>query len=56
LIGRDSAPHLINYILGIGGRDVTFEDVKDIGLALFEERDAHTMDNPIRWVQVRGLS
>ncbi len=55
LIGRESAPHLINYILGIGGRDVTFEDIKSIGSALFLERDAHTIDNPIRWYQVRGL-
>jgi len=56
LIGTDRAPHLINYILGIGGRDVTFEDIKTIGLNLFEERHVESITNPIRWYQVRGLS
>ena len=55
LIGNDGAPHLINYILGIGGRDVTFEDVENIGLSLFEERQVATVLDPIRWHKVRGL-
>ena len=50
-----SGPHIINYILGLGGRDVTFQDIKDIALLSFSERDATTIDNPIRWHQVRGL-
>ncbi len=47
---------MIDYILGLGGRDVTFEHVKDIALRLFEERDMDVVRDPIRWYQVRGLS
>ncbi|OEU45174.1 MAG: hypothetical protein BBJ60_03155 [Desulfobacterales bacterium S7086C20] len=54
LNGRNG-PHLINYILGLGGRDVTFEDIKDIALLSCSERHTTTIDNPIRWYQVRGL-
>lgn len=56
LYGKDGAPHLVNYILGIGGRDVTFEDIKTIGTTLYKEQDAESIKNPIRWYQVRGLS
>jgi pyruvate/2-oxoacid:ferredoxin oxidoreductase alpha subunit len=52
---RHHTPLLTNYIIGLGGRDVTFEEIKDIALNLFEERDAEVMTNPIRWYQVRGL-
>ena len=48
-------PLLIDYILGLGGRDVTFDDVKNIASTLFEERDGGFVSNPIRWYQVRGL-
>jgi pyruvate ferredoxin oxidoreductase alpha subunit len=50
-----SGPHIINYILGLGGRDVTFQDIKDIALLAFTERNSTTIDTPIRWYQVRGL-
>jgi len=53
---RNDNPLLIDYILGLGGRDVTFEHVKDIALRLFEERDMDVVKDPIRWYQVRGLS
>lgn len=52
---RDHNPLLINYILGLGGRDVTFEDVKSIALNLYEERHLDIINNPVRWYQVRGL-
>jgi pyruvate ferredoxin oxidoreductase alpha subunit len=52
---RNGNPLLIDYILGLGGRDVTFEDIKDIALTLFKERDVDFITNPIRWYQVRGL-
>jgi len=53
---KHDSPLLTNYIMGLGGRDVTFEEIKDTALNLFEERDAEVMTNPIRWYQVRGLS
>jgi pyruvate ferredoxin oxidoreductase alpha subunit len=52
---RHDSPLLTNYIMGLGGRDVTFEEIKDIALSLFEERDAEAVANPVRWYQVRGL-
>lgn len=52
---RDHNPLLINYILGLGGRDVTFEDVKSIALNLYEEQHLDIINNPVRWYQVRGL-
>ena len=56
LCGLKISPILIDYIIGLGGRDVTFEDIEDIAMTTFEERNAATIDNPIRWYQVRGLS
>jgi pyruvate/2-oxoacid:ferredoxin oxidoreductase alpha subunit len=54
LNGR-TKPSMINYILGLGGRDVTFDDIKKIALTVFQERRKKTIANPIRWFQVRGL-
>lgn len=54
--GGNDGPILIDYILGLGGRDVTPDDIEGIGLELFHERNATTITNPIRWYKVRGLS
>ena len=51
----NGSPHLIDYIIGLGGRDVTFEDIKGISMTTFEERNVDSITNPIRWYQVRGL-
>jgi pyruvate/2-oxoacid:ferredoxin oxidoreductase alpha subunit len=45
----------MNYILGLGGRDVTFDDVRKIAEEVYEEREKETVDHPIRWYKVRGL-
>lgn len=52
----NSSQRVIDYIIGLGGRDVTFEDIKNIALTTFEERNVDSINNPIRWYQVRGLS
>ncbi len=52
---RGPRPLLTNYILGLGGRDVTIEDIRKIGLNLYENRDSDVVPNPVRWSQVRGL-
>jgi len=49
-------PNIVNYILGLGGRDITFEDIKAIALNVFEEKNLEKIANPVRWYQVRGLS
>ncbi|MBW2000313.1 MAG: pyruvate ferredoxin oxidoreductase, partial [Deltaproteobacteria bacterium] len=53
---QNGPPLLIDYIIGLGGRDVTFEHIKDIALTTFDERNVDSINNPIRWYQVRGLS
>jgi pyruvate ferredoxin oxidoreductase alpha subunit len=57
ILNGDKAPRplLIDYILGLGGRDVTIEDIKEIALNLYENRDLDAISDPVRWHQVRGL-
>ena len=50
------APKLVNYVLGLGGRDVTVDHVREIARTVFDERDAAEISRPVRWPQVRGLS
>ncbi len=56
LNGLRDRPLLINYILGLGGRDITFEDVWKIAHDVYRERDQETIENPVRWYKVRGLA
>ena len=55
LYGFKEHPLLMNYILGLGGRDVTFDDVRQIAEEVYQEREKETVDHPIRWYKVRGL-
>jgi len=52
----DRAPGLVNYVLGLGGRDVTLDDVRQIARTVCQERDAAEVSRPVRWPQVRGLT
>jgi len=52
----EEVPALVGYISGLGGRDITYEEVELIAMALFEESRDSMRQNPIRWNQVRGLS
>ncbi len=51
---QDQQPRLINYILGLGGRDITFEDLNDIGLDLYATKDVAQITDPIRWFKLRN--
>jgi len=53
---RQPGPLLTNYIMGLGGRDLTFDEVLSIAKDIYEERNNETITNPIRWWNVRGLS
>ncbi len=53
---RNNNPLLIDYILGLGGRDVVPEDIRAIAMNLYEERNVESITDPIRWYQLRGLS
>ncbi|MFH1351892.1 MAG: transketolase C-terminal domain-containing protein [Pseudomonadota bacterium] len=52
---RNNNPLLIDYILGLGGRDVVPADIREIAMNLYEERNVEKINNPIRWYQLRGL-
>jgi pyruvate ferredoxin oxidoreductase alpha subunit len=54
LWNNDGGPRLINYIIGLGGRDVTSDDIETIIKKVYEERN-EAVDDPVRWYQVRGL-
>jgi len=53
--GPGPAPRLINYLIGLGGRDVTQDEIRDIALAVHNEREAAAVSRSVRWPQVRGL-
>jgi pyruvate/2-oxoacid:ferredoxin oxidoreductase alpha subunit len=55
LYGFKEHPLLVNYILGLGGRDITSDDVRKIAEEVYQEREKETVDHPIRWYKVRGL-
>jgi len=56
LYGSENPPLLINYILGLGGRDITFDDISGIAQEVYQERNRESVDHPIRWFKVRGLT
>jgi pyruvate ferredoxin oxidoreductase alpha subunit len=55
LSSMDRGPKMVNYPLGLGGRDVTVDDVRAIAHTVYDEREAAEINKPVRWTQVRGL-
>jgi pyruvate/2-oxoacid:ferredoxin oxidoreductase alpha subunit len=47
--------HLVNYIVGLGGREIKLEDVKRLTLDALDRMKSGTIDRPSYWVGVRGL-
>jgi 2-oxoisovalerate ferredoxin oxidoreductase alpha subunit len=50
-----SKPVLINYVMGLGGRVMTVNQIKDLTRKTLEEIEKGEIDRPIRWAGVRGL-
>lgn len=48
-------PSIINYIVGLGGRVITANDLKALTVKAIRESEKGRVDSPIRWVGVRGL-
>ena len=46
-------PHIVDYILGLGGREITEQDLEAIIMELYEERDLATIENTVRMPQLR---
>jgi pyruvate/2-oxoacid:ferredoxin oxidoreductase alpha subunit len=50
----ESKPFLVNYILGLGGRAVTINDLKELTVSAFERIKQGKIDRSSQWVGVRG--
>ncbi len=48
-------PALVNYIVGLGGRAITLDDLKALTLDALQAVKKGKNTKPIRWVGVRGL-
>jgi 2-oxoisovalerate ferredoxin oxidoreductase alpha subunit len=51
----ESKPVLINYVVGLGGRVMTANQLKELTRKTLEEIEKGEIDKPIRWAGVRGL-
>jgi 2-oxoisovalerate ferredoxin oxidoreductase alpha subunit len=48
-------PLLVNYIVGLGGRVITVNDLKSLTIEAMNKLKAGRIDRPVRWVGVRGV-
>jgi hypothetical protein len=46
---------IINYIVGLGGRDVTLNDVVSLTRKALKNMRNGSIEKPVQWVGVRGL-
>ncbi|MEW6102813.1 MAG: hypothetical protein AB1630_03190 [bacterium] len=53
LYGLPEAPLLVNYIYGLGGRDIGIEDIKRVYNDLTSCLKEQKVDEPIRYLGVR---
>lgn len=51
----EKRPLLVNYILGLGGRDTTVENVMEITSNAINLSGLGEVKKPVRWIGVRGL-
>lgn len=54
LYDSDARPHLKNYVYGLGGRDITIEEIEAIYDDLFAIQKANKVDRDIVYFGVRG--
>lgn len=56
LVNRDDdGPKLKNYVLGLGGRDVTIDDFEYIAADAEKIADSGKVDEPVKWVNVKEV-
>jgi 2-oxoisovalerate ferredoxin oxidoreductase alpha subunit len=51
-----TSPTMTNYIIGLGGREVNSNDIKSLVKEAIRKPKRGSVERPIRWVGVRGLS
>ena len=44
---------MLNFIYGLGGRDLSLDDAKDVLRTLAEAKGAESVDEPVRYVALR---
>jgi pyruvate ferredoxin oxidoreductase alpha subunit len=47
-------PHVLGFISGLGGREVTVDGVTEMSELLFKVAKADTVEQPVYWIGVRG--
>ncbi len=55
LFNLPSKPAMVNYILGLGGREIILKDISALVKEAVERTKQGVIEKPIRWVGVRGL-
>ena len=55
LFNLPTKPAMLNYVIGMGGRDVTLKDITGLVKEALGRAKQGTITKPIRWVGVRGL-
>jgi pyruvate ferredoxin oxidoreductase alpha subunit len=53
LYSCEKRPPVLNFIAGLGGREVTIDDGVDMSNLVFEAGESGKQDHPVRWIGVR---
>jgi len=53
LYSCENRPPVLNFIAGLGGREVTIDDGVDMSNLVFEAGESGKQDHPVRWIGVR---
>lgn len=56
LYANDPKPKIVNYIAGLGGREVTYETLMILAKKTLQMVEDNSEFQPVQWVGVRGLS
>jgi pyruvate/2-oxoacid:ferredoxin oxidoreductase alpha subunit len=55
LFKHSSKPIIVNYIIGLGGRDVTLKDIISSVMKALKETEEGKIEKAVHWSGVRGL-
>ena len=50
----EKRPHVLGFISGLGGREVTVDGVTEMSELLFKVAKANKVEQPVHWIGVRG--
>jgi 2-oxoisovalerate ferredoxin oxidoreductase alpha subunit len=55
LFNLPTKPTMVNYIIGLGGRDISLKDITGLVKEAIGRVKQGIIEKPVRWVGVRGL-